>query len=55
MPPTSKQTIDTRVSDSFVNSNDLLSDKVNNDIDYFSSKVGLEDQDEVETTYTTQT
>lgn len=41
MPEATKETIDSRVSGSFVCSNDLLSDKVNHDISYFHSKAGL--------------
>ena len=55
VPESSKQTIDSQVTDVFINSHDMLNNKVNHDLNYYQSKSFNEDQDEVETTYTSHT
>ncbi len=51
-PENTKETIESRVEESFICSEKLLTNKVHHDIDYFYGKVRADDSDEVETTYT---
>jgi hypothetical protein len=54
MPLSTKETIESRVGESFISSDERLLTKVTNDLDFFHKKM-RDDQDETETAYTART